>query len=168
MHFLGLQVFLLREQLLLLQRGLARVNHDVAFVVEHPLDVPDAQVQQLSHPGGYALEVPYVGDRHRQLDVPQAFPADLGLRDLDLALVADHPAVPYPLVLAAVALPVLHRSEDPLAEEAVALGLEGPVVDGLRLRHLAVGPLPDGLRRGNPYLYCREFNWGLFPCIRRS
>src|SRR5690606_24372989 len=33
-----------------------------------------------------------------------------------------------------------------LAEEPVTLRLERPVVDGLRLRHLAVAPAPDLLR----------------------
>src|SRR5207253_4715060 len=50
------------------------------------------------------------------------------------------------LVLAAVALPVLRRTEDALAEETVTLGLERAVVDGLRLRHLAGRPVADHLR----------------------
>src|SRR5207245_161383 len=51
-------------------------------------------------------------------------------------------AVPDVLVRAVGALPVLHRAEDALAEQAVPLRLEGAVVDGLRLRHLA--PRPPG------------------------
>ena len=68
--------------------------------------------------------------------------------DLDAALVADDALVPDPLVLAAVALPVLRRTEDALVEEAVLLRLERPVVDRLRLRHLALRPLPDLVRAG--------------------
>src|SRR2546422_10473031 len=68
--------------------------------------------------------------------------AHLGQGHFHAATVADHPAVADPLVLAAVTLPVLHRAEDALAEQAVALRLEGPVVDGLRLRDLA--PRPPG------------------------
>src|SRR4029077_4219895 len=49
-------------------------------------------------------------------------------------------AVTDALVLAAVALPVLHGAEDALAEQAVALRLEGPVVDGLGLGDLAPRP----------------------------
>ena len=59
----------------------------------------------------------------------------------DLALVADL------LILAAVALPVLRGAKDALAEQAVALGLEGAVVDGLGLFDLAVRPFTDHLRR---------------------
>src|SRR5207302_10481347 len=64
-----------------------------------------------------------------------------GTARADDALVADA------LVLAAVALPVLRRTEDALAEETVALGLERAVVDRLRLRYLAGGPVADLLRR---------------------
>src|SRR5213075_1913318 len=49
-------------------------------------------------------------------------------------------AIADPLVLAAVALPILHGPEDALAEQAVAFGLEGPVVDGLGLGDFAPRP----------------------------
>src|ERR1700716_259449 len=56
-------------------------------------------------------------------------------RDLDRAFLADDA-----LVLHAQALVVLDRPEDARAEQAVALGLERAVVDGLRLFDFAVGP----------------------------
>jgi hypothetical protein len=46
-----------------------------------------------------------------------------------------------------MALPVLDRTEDALAEESVAFGLERSVVDRLRLGDLAVTPRPDLLGR---------------------
>src|SRR6185369_10659978 len=61
------------------------------------------------------------------------------------ALFADDALVLHALVLAAQALVVLHRTEDAGAEQAVALGLEGPVVDRLRLLDLAKGPAADAL-----------------------
>src|SRR6202030_3591964 len=67
--------------------------------------------------------------------------------DVVAAALADDPLVATALVLAAVALPVLRRPEDALAEEAVALGLERAVVDRLRLRYLSGGPVADLLRR---------------------
>ena len=70
----------------------------------------------------------------------------LRLDDLDAALLADDAAVLHALVLAAVALVVLHRAEDLRAEQAVALRLERAVVDGLGLLDLAVRPLADLLR----------------------
>jgi hypothetical protein len=42
----------------------------------------------------------------------------------------------------------LKRPEDLLAEQAVLLGLERAVVDGLRLLHLAVGPHAHLVLRG--------------------
>src|SRR5207253_11024163 len=62
--------------------------------------------------------------------------------DLHPAAVADDAAVADALVLAAVTLPVLHRAENALAEQPVALRLERPVVDGLGLGDLA--PRPPG------------------------
>src|SRR3989442_11235369 len=69
-------------------------------------------------------------------------------RDLDAALVAHDAGELHALVLAARALVVLGRPEDAGAEQPVALGLERPVVDGLRLLHLAVRPVADLLGRG--------------------
>src|SRR5213593_5228961 len=57
--------------------------------------------------------------------MPHALAPHLGQRHLDAAAVADHAAVP-----------------DALVEQAVPLRLEGAVVDGLGLRHLA--PRPPG------------------------
>ena len=94
-----------------------------------------------------ALQEPDVRDRRGQVDVPEALAAHLGLDDLDAALLADDAAVLHALVLAAVALVVLHRSEDLRAEETVTLRLERPVVDRLGLLHLTVRPLADLLGR---------------------
>ena len=75
-----------------------------------------------------------------------ALTAHLGPRDLDAAALADDALVADALVLAAVALPVLGRTEDALAEQAVLLGLERAVVDRLRLRDLPARPRADLLR----------------------
>ena len=54
--------------------------------------------------------------------------AHLGARHFNAAAVADLTLVADTLVLAAVAFPVLRRSEDALAEQAVALRLQGAIV----------------------------------------
>src|SRR2546430_13673866 len=79
-----------------------------------------------------------------------AFAPDLGPGDLDTAALADDAAEADPLVLTAVALPVLGRTEDLLAEQPVLLRTEGPVVDRLRLLDLAVGPGPDRVGGSQP------------------
>src|SRR6185312_12970460 len=116
--------------------------------VDDPLEVLGRQVQQVAQAGRNALEVPDVGDRSGELDVAHPVAPDLGPRDLDAAALADDALEPHPLVLAAVALPVSGRTEDALAEQAVLLGLQGAVVDGLRLLDLAVGPRADLIRSG--------------------
>ena len=110
--------------------------------------------EQVGQPAPGAAEVPDVDDRGGQLDVAHPLAPDLGPGDLDAAALADDPPEPDPLVLPAVALPVLGRTEDLLAEEAVLLRTQGPVVDGLRLLHLTVGPSPDGVgrRQSDPQL----------------
>jgi hypothetical protein len=65
------------------------------------------------------------------------------LGHLDAAALAHDALVTDALVLAAGALVVLGRAEDPLAEQAVLLGLERAVVDRLGLLHLAVRPVAD-------------------------
>src|SRR5262249_54963084 len=94
------------------------------------------------------LDEPDVADRRSQLDMAHALAPDLGAGYLDATFVADDALIANALVLAAVAFEVLGRTEDALAEEAVLLGLQRPIVDGLRLGDFAVGPVPDLLGRG--------------------
>ena len=82
-------------------------------------------------------------DRRRELDMPHALSADFGLNDLDTAFVADNAAVLHPLVLAAVALPILDRAENLRAKQSVFFRLKRPVIDGLRFLHFAIGPRPN-------------------------
>ena len=131
-----------------LARVLIDVGDDVQREVQDPLEVARADVEQDAEPARRALEVPDVADRARELDVTHPLAADLAAGDLDATLVADDALVADPLVLAAVALPVLRRTEDALVEETVLFRLERPVVDGLGLRHLALRPLPDLVRAG--------------------
>jgi len=81
---------------------------------------------------------------------------DLGLDDLHAALLANDPTVLHALVLAAVALVVLHGTEDLRAEETVLFRLERPVVDGLRLLDLTEGPLEDLFRGRQADLHRRK------------
>src|ERR1700722_15841096 len=85
--------------------------------------------------------------RRRQLNVAHALAAHLAHRHFPPALVPDHSAVLHALVLAAHALPVRYRAKNARAEKAVALRLEGAVVDGLRLGNFAVRPAADFLWR---------------------
>ena len=92
-----------------------------------------------------------MGHRSGELDVTHTLTAHLALGDFNAAAVADFALVTDLLVLAAVALPVLGRSENALAEQAVTLWLEGAVVDGLGLGDLAGRPGKNHFRGGNAY-----------------
>ena len=144
----GLVVLLLAEELVLLEGGVLGVGHQVVFIVEDALEDGAGEVQDGADAAGVALEEPDVADGNGELDVAHALAADAGLGDLDAAAVADGAFVLDALVLAAGALPVLGGAEDALAEEAVALGAVGAVVDGLGVLDLAVAPAADGLGRG--------------------
>src|SRR5437867_13035604 len=97
---------------------------------------------------GQPLEEPHMRARRRQLDVAKALATNFRERDFHAALVADHAAVLHALVLAAETLPVGDRTKNAGAEKTVALRLEGAVVNGFGLRHLAMRPAPDFFRRG--------------------
>src|SRR2546430_16826795 len=112
----------------------------VIRVVDHPLEIPQGHVEHVAHRGRQRLEEPDVRHRHGELDVAHPLAPHLRERDLHAAAVADHAAVADALVLAAVALPVLHRAEDTLAEQPVPLRLERPVIDGLGLGDLTPRP----------------------------
>ena len=142
-----LHVALFAEQLGLRQTRLLGVDDDVALAVEDLLEVLERDVEDVADAARQRLEEPDVRDGRGQVDVAEALAAHLGLDDLDAALLADDPAVLHALVLAAVALVVLHRAEDLRAEEPVPLRLERAVVDRLGLLDLTVRPLADLLGR---------------------
>ena len=106
--------------------------------VDDLLEVLRCEIKQVAQAARNTLEVPDVRDRSGELNVAHALTTHLGASDLDAAPLADDALEAHTLVLAAVALPVASRAEDLLAEESVLLGLEGAVVDGLRLLDLAV------------------------------
>ena len=132
----------------LFYRRIARLDHHVGLEVEHGLKIAQRDVEQVPDAAGQSLEEPHVRAGRSQLDVAQALAADFRQRDFHAALVADHAAVLHALVLAAQTLPVGYRTENARAEQAIALRLEGAVVDGLGLGDFAMRPAPDFFRRG--------------------
>ncbi len=146
---LRVEQLVLGEELVLFERSQTRLDDDIALEIEHALKLLELHVEQQADAAGQRLEEPDVGDRRGELDVAHALAADLGDGDLDAALLADDALVLHPLVLAAQALVVLHRPEDAGAEQSVALGLEGAVVDRLGLLDLAERPRADALGAGD-------------------
>src|SRR5947207_4841878 len=88
-------------------------------------------------------------DRRGELDVAHAVSPNFGQGHFDAAFFANDAAILHALVLAAQAFVILDRPKDPSAEQPVALRLERPVIDCLRLFDLAIGPRADTLRAGD-------------------
>src|SRR4029079_15930375 len=130
---LGLALDLVLEVVqVLLARGDVDRGDDRRGEVQNLLELARRDVEQVADAARDALEEPDVRDRRGQVDVAHALAAHLLARHLDAAALADDALVADALVLAAVALPVLGGTQDALAEQAVLLGLERAVVDGLR------------------------------------
>src|ERR671915_435075 len=96
-------------------------RNDGAGEVEYPVELLRTDIEQISHSARHALDEPHVRHRGGELDVAHPVAAYAGAGYLDPAPLADDALEPDPLVLAAVALPVLGRAEDALVEEAVLL-----------------------------------------------
>ena len=146
---LRLQILFLVEQLMLLQRGQPRLDDDVVLEIEDPFEILQGHVEQQADAARQRLQEPDMRDRRGELDMTHAVAPDLREGHLDAALLADDAAILHALVLAAQALVILDRPEDAGAEQPVALRLEGPIVDRLRLLDLAIGPGADALRAGD-------------------
>ena len=97
--------------------------------------------------------IPDVRNRRCKLNVTHALTANLAARHFNAAALADLALKADALILAAMALPVLCRSENALAVKAVALRLQCTVVDGLGLRDLTVRPGANLLGRCKADLY---------------
>ena len=142
-----LEVHFVGHQLAALELGHARLDDDKGLEVQHALDLAQRHVEHQADAARQGFQEPDVRDRAGEVDVRHALAAHLGLGDLDAAFFADDAAVLQALVLAAQALVVLDRTEDLGAEQAVALRLEGAVVDRLRLLDLAERPGTHHVRR---------------------
>ena len=143
----GFAIFVLVEQLVLLQGRVARVNDHVILVINHAFEVARGHVEHQPDARRHALEKPDVLDGHGQFDVAHAFAAHAGERHLDAAAVADDAAVFDALVFAARAFPVLDRAENAFAEQAAFFRLERAVIDGFGVFDLPLGPGTNGFRR---------------------
>ena len=134
------QMVVLAQELTILERRQARIEHDVGFEIEDALEVLQRHVEQKPDARGQRLQEPDVRDGRGERDMAHALAPDARERDLDAALLADDALILHTLVFAAQALVVLDRPEDARAEQAVALGLERAVVDRLGLLDLAERP----------------------------
>src|SRR3954447_4967661 len=146
---LSANVLVLGQELTFLEGRQARLDDNVGLEIKDALQLLEGHVEQKTDPARQRLQEPDMRDGSREFDVPHAVAPHARERHLDAALLADDALVLHALVLAAQALVILDGPKDARAEQAVALGLEGAVVDGLRLLDLAVGPGQNLLRARN-------------------
>ena len=145
----GLQFaeFFFRQELAFLDaRHFTRFDHNEGLEIENALEIAHGDIEQVADARGQAFEEPHVRTGRSQFDMAQPLAAHFAERDFDAALIADHAAMLHALVFPAQAFPIRHGAEDFRAEQAVALGLEGAVVNGLRLGDFAMGPGTDLFR----------------------
>ena len=159
--FPGLAVFFLGQEHALGQIGVAAVHDHVRLEIEDLLQLFEGQVQEVADLAGQALQKPDVHHRAGQLDVAHPFPPHLGLDHLDAAFFAGDPPVLHTLVFAAVTFVILGRSENLGAEQAVPFRFKGPVVDGLRLFHLAERPVANHFAEPITTTAPPRWQWGL-------
>ena len=126
-----------------MQRRIAGINHDIERKIEDLLQNTGRNIEHQTHPGRNALKIPNVRHRRRQLNVAHALTAHLIFCNLDAAALANFSFITDTFIFSAVAFPVLCRAKDTLAKQAVALRLQGAVVDCFRLFDLTVGPFAD-------------------------
>ena len=87
-----------------------------------------------------------MSDRNDKLNVSAAFTAHFLFSHFNTTAVTHDTFVANAFILAAGALIVFCRTEDALAEQAVALWLVRTIVNGLRFSNLAETALEDFLR----------------------
>src|ERR1700683_1903690 len=140
------ELFFLQNFLLLDARDFSWIDDHESLAVKNVFEVAHGEVEKIADAAGQALEEPDVRAGRSQLDMAEALTADFAQSDFYAALIANDSAVLHALVFAAQTLPVGDRAKDLGAEEAVALRLEGTVVDGFRLGYFAMRPGPDFFR----------------------
>ncbi len=79
--------------------------------------------------------------------MPHALAAHLAASYFDATAITNNALVTHALVLATIALPILGRTKDFLAEEPLPFGLKGAIVDGLRLLDFTLRPFSDLIGR---------------------
>src|SRR5262249_27797222 len=91
--FARFAILLFAEELVLLERRGARIDHHVILVVDDALEVPSGHVEDEADARRHALEEPDVTNGHGQFDMAHALAPDPREGDFDAAAVANDAAV---------------------------------------------------------------------------
>ena len=115
----------------------AGTDYDVFLVVDDGVEFLSRDTEERSHLGRQGAEIPYMGYGHNEFDMTHALAAHFLLGDLNSASFAYDAFITDTLVLTAMALEILGRTEDALAEQTIALRFIGTIVDSFRFEHLS-------------------------------
>ena len=127
--------------------------------VDDLLEVLRRGAEQQAEAARDAAQIPDMHDGSRELDVPHSFAAHAVVGDFDAAALADDAAEfrAAALIFSAGAFVAPDGAEYALAEKAVLLRPERPVVDRLRLFDFPAGEFPDPLRGRKSHSYSGDF-----------
>ena len=151
--FFHVPILLLSEKLILLKRSEAGIDDNIVCKVQNLFQHSRSEIQNQAHAAGNSLEVPDMRNRSSQDNMSHALTTHLGASNFNAAAITDLSFVADFLILSAVAFPILRRPKDPFAEQTVAFGLQGTVVNRLRFLYLTIRPGHDSFRRGDSNLY---------------
>src|SRR5262249_40587340 len=104
---LRLEVFVLGQELTVLERGEPWLEHHVVFEVQDPLEILERHVEQKTNAARQRLQEPNVRNGGGKLDVAHPLAPHTRQRHLNGALLADDALVLHALVLAAQAFVIL-------------------------------------------------------------
>ena len=129
------------------KRCVFRIQNNPGFKVEHFFQFFERKIHHITDAAGKTLQKPDMGNRRGQSNMSHPLTANFGLNDFDTALFTHNPTVLHALITATKAFIIFHRPENFSAEKTIALRLECPVIDRLRLFDFAVGPGKNFFRR---------------------
>ena len=124
-----------------------RLDYHILLIVDNRFQLLGLDAQQRPDLVRQGAEKPDMGHGHDELDMPHPFAAHLLLGHFHPASVAHDSFVTDSFVFAAMAFPVLGRTEDTLTEKAIAFRLVCTVIDRLRFGHFAMGTFQNGFGR---------------------
>src|SRR5690625_6674999 len=85
--------------------------------------------------------------RNHQLDVPHSLSPNFLFSHLYSASITNNSFIPDSFVLTAETLIILHRTKNPLTEQAISFWLICTVIDRFRFEYFSIRSLQDIIRR---------------------
>ena len=115
-HIEILAVFRFRQELLLRQRRIARIQDDIGGKIQYLFQRTGRNVEDQAHSAGNSLKIPNMRYGRSQFDMAHPFAANLCARYFNAAAVADNTFIANAFVFSAMAFPVFRRPENAFAE----------------------------------------------------